>query len=94
MGVGLIRKILLISFSGVPSYLARGFISFRRLDGSSSLCSFVYSFSFSVLIVGVFPLFFIIFGILSRISLLWGGMSVPSLVFFFYSLSSLFGFYL
>lgn len=49
LGVSLIRKVLLISFSVVPLFLARAFISCMRLD-----CSFIYSFSFKILIVGVF----------------------------------------
>lgn len=87
--VAFFLRILLISSSVVPSCLARAFISSRRSDSSSSLCSFVvasrcsvssscvflqisfmYSFSGRILVMGVFPLFFIICGILSRISLL------------------------
>ncbi len=80
---------LLISFSVVPSYSARAFISSSRSDSSSSLSdfvfasmysvssscvflqiSFMYSSSDRILVVGVFPLDFIICGILFRISLL------------------------
>lgn len=80
---------LLISSSVVPSCSARGFISFRRSDSSSSLCSFVFASRYSVssscvflqssfmysssgriLVVGVFPLVFIICGILFWVSLL------------------------
>ncbi len=39
---------LLISFSVVPSCSARGFISFRRLDSSSSLSGFVFASMYSV----------------------------------------------
>ena len=80
---------LLISSRVVSSCSARALISSRRLDSSSSLCSFVsasrYSVSSSwvllqisfmysswgrILVVGVFPLDFIICVILFRISLL------------------------
>lgn len=82
-------RMLLISFSVVPSCSARAFISSSRSDSSSSFCSVVsasrysvssscvflqsssiYSSSFRILVVGVFPLDFIICGILFRISLL------------------------
>lgn len=82
-------RMLLISSSVVPSCSARVFISSRRSDSSSSLCSFVVASRYSVssssvflqisfmysswgriLVVGVFPLVFIICEILFRISLL------------------------
>lgn len=82
-------RMLLISFSVVPSCWARAFISSSRSDSSSSLSgfvfasmysvssscvflqsSFMYSSSGRILVVGVFPLDFIICGILFRISLL------------------------
>lgn len=80
---------LLISFSVEPSCSAKAFISSKRSDSSSSLCSFVVASRYSVssssvflqisfmysswgriLVVGVFPLVFIICGILFLISLL------------------------
>lgn len=66
-------RMLLISSSVVPSCLARGFISSSRSDSSSSVflqSSFMYSSSGRILVVGVFPLVFIICGILFWISLL------------------------
>lgn len=81
-------RMLLISSSVVPSYSARAFISSSRSDSSSSVflqISFMYSSSGRILVVGVFPLFFIICGILSRISLLWSGMGFPLRWFFFYN---------
>lgn len=62
------------------------FVSASRYSVSSSSIflhsSFMYSSSFRILVVGVFPLAFIICGILFRISLLWVGMWVSSVWFF------------
>lgn len=60
------------------------FVSASRYSVSSScVClqsSSMYSSSFRILVVGVFPLFFIICGILFRISLLRGDVGVPRLI--------------
>lgn len=75
-----------ISSSRSDSSSSLSVFVFASMYSVSSSCvflhsSFMYSSSGRILVVGVFPLAFIICGILFRISLLWGGVGFPPLGF-------------
>lgn len=81
------RAFISSSRSDSSSSLCSFVVASRYSVSSSSVflqSSFMYSSSGRILVVGVFPLVFIICGILFRISLLWVGMGFPSVWFFFF----------